>query len=58
MTKMVTTLAVALLLVACAPEVGSDAWCEDMDEKAKGDWSTNEATEYAKSCVFRTSNDD
>jgi len=58
MIKMVTTLAVALLLVACAPEVGSDAWCEDMDEKAKGDWSTNEATEYAKSCVFRTSNDD
>jgi len=57
MMKMVTTLAVALLLVACAPEVGSDAWCEDMDEKAKGDWSTNEATEYAKSCVFRTSND-
>ena len=51
-------LAVAIFLVACAPEVGSDAWCEDMDEKAKGDWSTNEATEYAKSCVFRKSNDD
>ena len=54
----VLSLAAAVFLAACAPEVGSDAWCEDMDEKAKGDWSANEATEYAKSCVFRKSNDD
>ena len=54
---LASSLAVVFFLAACAPEVGSDAWCEDMDEKAKGDWSTNEATEYAKSCVFRTSND-
>jgi hypothetical protein len=38
---------------ACAPEVGSEAWCEDMDEKPKGDWSANEATAYAKNCVFK-----
>jgi hypothetical protein len=55
---LASSLAVAVLLAACAPEVGSDAWCEDMDEKAAGDWSTNEAAEYAKSCVFRKSNDD
>ena len=55
---LASSLAAAIFLVACAPEIGSDAWCEDMDEKAKGDWSTNEAKEYAKSCVFRTSNDD
>ena len=47
------TLIYATALAACAPEVGSEKWCENMDEKAKGDWSTNEATEYAKSCVFR-----
>ena len=46
-------VSIGLLLSACAPEVGSVQWCEEMDEKAKGDWSTNEATEYAKSCVFR-----
>ena len=51
------SFAVAIVLAACAPEIGSDAWCEDMDEKAAGDWSTNEAAEYAKSCVFRKSND-
>ena len=41
------------ILTACAPEIGSEAWCEDMDEKPKGDWSSNEAAEYAKNCVFR-----
>ena len=51
-------LAVLITLAACAPEVGSVEWCEDMDETAKGDWSTNDATEYAKSCVFRQRDED
>ena len=41
------------ILTACAPEIGSEEWCEDMDEKPKGDWSSNEAADYAKNCVFR-----
>lgn len=40
-------------LSGCAPEVGSDKWCKQMEEKDKGDWSTNEATDYAKHCVFK-----
>jgi Protein of unknown function (DUF3012) len=44
-------------LTACAPEVGSDAWCEDMAEKSKGDWTTNEAKEFAKSCIFKEYDD-
>ncbi len=55
---VVAVLSIALLLVACAPEVGSEEWCEDMDEKEKGDWSSNEAKEYAKNCVFRKRDDD
>ena len=47
--------AVTALMSACAPEVGSEAWCEDMAEKPKGDWSVNEAAEYAQSCVFKDS---
>jgi len=57
MKKIVMILTAYLMLAACAPEIGSVAWCEDMDEKAKGDWSTNEAKEYAKSCVFRQRED-
>ncbi len=39
-------------LAACSPEVGSKEWCADLKEKPKGDWTANEATEFAKSCVF------
>jgi Protein of unknown function (DUF3012) len=47
-------LLLTISMVACAPEVGSDEWCEDMAETPKGDWSTNEATEFAKSCIFKS----
>lgn len=49
----------ALSSAACAqglrrtPEVGSEAWCEQMNEKPKGDWTGNEATDYARYCLFR-----
>lgn len=52
--KQVIFLATAVLaLTACAPEVGSDAWCADMKEKPKGDWTANEAADFAKHCVFK-----
>ncbi len=60
MTKTLVFLLLLVLvsvLAACAPEVGSDAWCEDMVETPKGDWSTNDATEFAKSCVFKSYDD-
>ncbi len=43
----------AALLSACAPEVGSEAWCTQMNDKPKGDWSMNETRDYARHCVFR-----
>jgi len=51
---IVLSLMTAALLAAlgCAPEVGSEAWCEKMKETPKGDWSTNDATAYAKNCLF------
>lgn len=60
MNKIIAALPVIVLassLGACAPEVGSDAWCEDMVEKPKGDWSANEAAEFARSCVFKSYED-
>ena len=61
MNKFLITLPILLLvstLTACSPEVGSEAWCEDLAEKPKGDWSSNEAAEFAKSCVFKSYNDE
>jgi hypothetical protein len=43
-----------LILSACSPEIGSDKWCQNMEAKPKGDWSANEATDYAKHCLFKT----
>ncbi len=37
---------------ACAPEVGSEAWCDDLKEKSKGDWTANEAADFAKHCLL------
>ena len=50
-------LAGGLLLAACAPEVGSERWCKMMDETPAGDWSMNDAADYAKHCVIRTRED-
>jgi Protein of unknown function (DUF3012) len=40
-------------LAACAPEVGSERWCNALKEKPKGDWTANEATDYARHCLLR-----
>ena len=49
--KYLILIAVIAFSSGCA-EVGSERWCKNMAEKPKGDWSTNEATNYAKNCVF------
>ena len=45
--------AIILSVSGCAPEVGSEAWCKQLADKDKGDWSANEATDYAKHCLFK-----
>jgi hypothetical protein len=42
-----------LALAACAPEIGSDKWCQKMVDTPKGDWSTNDATAFAEHCIFK-----
>ena len=48
----VMLVGVAAWLMACAPEVGSPRWCEAMRDKPRGDWTANEALEFARSCVL------
>jgi hypothetical protein len=42
-----------LALTACAPEIGSEKWCANLKAKPKGDWSSNEAVDYAKHCILK-----
>jgi hypothetical protein len=47
------TTCLIFMLVGCSPEVGSDEWCKDMQEKPKGDWTASETADYAKHCIIR-----
>ena len=42
----------SMFVVACAPEVGTEKWCEKMEDVPSGDWSVNDAKAYAKHCVM------
>lgn len=45
-------LTAAAAITGCAPEVGSERWCAMMRDKPRGDWSTNEALDFARHCVL------
>jgi len=54
--KLITLIISGFLCISvtgCSPEVGSEAWCADLKEKPKGEWSANEAAEFTKSCIFK-----
>jgi hypothetical protein len=53
MKKLITIMLVSLFAWGCTPEVGSEKWCAMMKEKPKGDWSSNEAADYTKHCIFK-----
>jgi hypothetical protein len=50
LAAMVTSF--AFMATGCSPEVGSEAWCQQMKEKPKGDWTATETKDYAKHCIF------
>ena len=50
--RAMIVIAAASWLAACAPEVGSPKWCEAMKEKPRGDWTANEALDFARNCVL------
>jgi len=52
MKIFLTLIVTILLLTGCSAEVGSEQWCADLKEKPKGDWTANEAGDFAKHCLF------
>jgi hypothetical protein len=58
-TRRISTVAVTLAIAlfgtaACAPEVGSERWCNAMRDKPRGDWSANEALDFTRHCLFNS----
>jgi len=52
MKRIISLFVTLLFLTACAPEIGSEAWCVDMKEKPKGDWTATQAKDFTKHCLF------
>ena len=38
---------------ACTPEVGSEKRCQMMKDKPTGDWTANQAADFARHCIIR-----
>ncbi len=53
MKRLLGVIISIISLAGCAPEIGSEEWCEDMKEKPKGDWTANEAKYFTKYCLLK-----
>ncbi len=51
--KKIALIFIVTQLIACMPEVGSEKWCQNLEAKEKGDWTMNEAKDFAKHCIFK-----
>ena len=51
-TFAVVLMAAFSVLSGCAPEVGSEGWCEQMAATPTSEWSLKDAGDYARSCVI------
>ena len=49
--KLAGLIVLSLLLGAC-DRVGSDAWCEKLEENPKGKWTVEEKGQHTKYCVL------
>ncbi|MCP3667205.1 MAG: DUF3012 domain-containing protein [Gammaproteobacteria bacterium] len=47
------SLVCLVMISACSPEIGSEKWCENIKEKPKADWSTNDAANFTKHCILK-----
>ena len=52
MKKILLLCVLLIQLVACSAEVGSTEWCKDLKQKPKGEWTANEAGNFAKHCLL------
>lgn len=52
MKKIISISITVFVLSACSPKIGSEAWCKDLKEKPKGDWTATEAKDFTKHCIF------
>jgi len=53
MRHVLLAIFATVLLGACSPEIGSNAWCKSLKEKNVSDWNPQETKDFAKHCIFK-----
>ena len=53
LAQLICGAVVMFALGGCAPEVGSEKWCQQLKEKPKGEWTLDETKDYAKHCIIK-----
>ena len=51
-TAVLGCLVLAGALTACEPEVGSEEWCEEIENRGVENITASEATDYARECIL------
>ena len=50
--KLLIAAIAIIILSACSADPGSEAWCNTMQEKSKGDWTADDTMTYGKHCLL------
>ena len=50
--KFLAAVSLVAFVAGCAPEVGSDEWCAELKAKDKGQWTADDAGNFAKHCIM------
>ncbi|MDF2152596.1 DUF3012 domain-containing protein [Vibrio sp. CAU 1672] len=53
--KKLVMLLVGLTLTACQSEVGTESWCDQMRSTPKGEWTAENAVDFAQYCILQNS---
>jgi len=57
MKKTLSTIFALLILASfsgCSAEPGTKAWCDNLKDKSKSEWTAKEAGLFTKHCVLGT----
>ncbi|MGR5117971.1 DUF3012 domain-containing protein [Vibrio astriarenae] len=52
MKRTLLLLSTLVILSGCEVEVGTQAWCDNMNETPKSEWTAQVTFDYAKHCVL------
>lgn len=50
---LIVVFVLGLAVLSGCAKVGGERWCDQLEDKPKGNWTMNEAGDYAKHCIIK-----